>query len=200
MAAHPTSTLPNSINAAFWNARGLLSGRDELGEFVNRYELDVILVNETQLRNTHRDQKIPGYILLRRDRPYGPGGGVAIYPLCCSRNKQPPPGGHRYSNTERNGSLRLFFCYNRPSSTLIEGELNELLSQNAPTIAAGNFNAKHPNWHSSRTNASGRVLVNYAFENDVIIVSPDEPTRYEWAFFPNTWTSSSRKMSLTKFE
>jgi hypothetical protein len=91
-------------------------------------------------------------------------------------------------------------CYNRPSSTLIEGELNELLSQNAPTIAADDFNAKHPNWHSSRTNASGRVLVNYAFENDVIIVSPDEPTRYEWAFFPNTWTSSSRKMSLTKFE
>jgi hypothetical protein len=79
MAAHPISTLPNSINAAFWNARGLLSGRDELGEFANRYELDVILVNETQLRNTHRDPKIPGYILHRRDRPYGPGGGVAIY-------------------------------------------------------------------------------------------------------------------------
>jgi hypothetical protein len=78
MAAHPISALPNSINAAFWNARWLLSGRDELGEFSNRYELDVILVNETQLRNTHRDPKIPGYILHRRDRPYGPGGGVAI--------------------------------------------------------------------------------------------------------------------------
>jgi hypothetical protein len=70
-------------------------------------------------------------------------------------------------------------CYNRLSSTLIEGELNELPTQNAPTIAAGDFNAKHPNWHSSRTNASGRVLVNYAFENDVNIVSPDEPTRYD---------------------
>lgn len=41
---------PISLQMAFWNANALFNRKLELGFFVTRYDLDVVLVNETHLR------------------------------------------------------------------------------------------------------------------------------------------------------
>jgi hypothetical protein len=146
----------------------------------------VILVNETHLRDGTRDPKIAGYTFHRRDRPYGPGGGVAIYvriPL--KHSVAAIPDIHHLEATgiqivTANGPLNLFSCYNRPQSRLIERELREILGDDKPTIAAGDFNAKHVDWFCRTTNPNGRILQNFASDNEVVIEAPPQPTYYDY--------------------
>jgi hypothetical protein len=176
--------LPKSLSMAFWNANGLSGKIEELKLFASSYSLDVILVSETKLRDHNRDPKIPGYQIHRRDRPYGPCGGVAIYvrkPL--KHSVAATPDIHHLEATGIrieivNGPLRLFSCYNRPRSRLIDGELLAIVNDGLPVIAAGDFNAKNTSWHCRTTNANGRALLEFASNNDATIVAPVEPTHH----------------------
>jgi hypothetical protein len=178
------SNLPKSLTMAFWNANGLSGKIEELKLFASSYSLDVILVSETKLRDHNRDPKIPGYQIHRRDRPYGPCGGVAIYvrkPL--KHSVAATPDIHHLEATDIrieivNGPLRLFSCYNRPRSRLIDGELLAIVNDGLPVIAAGDFNAKNTSWHCRTTNANGRALLEFASNNDATIVAPVEPTHH----------------------
>jgi hypothetical protein len=142
MTDHGRRNLPKSLSMAFWNANGLSGKIEELKLFASCYSLDVILVSETKLRDHNRDPKIPGYQIHRRDRPYGPCGAVAIYvrkPLKHSLAATPDiqhleATGIRIETV--NGPLRLFSCYNRPRSRLIDGELLAIINDGLPVIAA----------------------------------------------------------------
>jgi hypothetical protein len=63
---------------------------------------------------------------------------------------------------------------------LIERELREILGDDKPTIAAGDFNAKHVDWFCRTTNPNGRILQNFAANNEVVIEDPPQPTYYDY--------------------
>lgn len=184
MAAHPTNV--RSLQAAFYNANGLKTRRNELEVFANQHDLDLILVNETHLQRVDRDPKIQGYVLHRRDRPLGPGGGTAIYihhriphhaaalPIIFRLEAvgvviQMPQ-----------GPLTIFSCYNPPSQ-LPADELVDLLDSGHSVIAAGDFNAKHRDWFSRSHNRSGRQLRDLAVTHGWLVSAPAEPTHHHYA-------------------
>ncbi|KXZ75902.1 hypothetical protein TcasGA2_TC031881, partial [Tribolium castaneum] len=156
--------IQNSFQVAFWNANGLRAARDELEEFVDRLQLDIVLVCETKLQPQTTDLKIRGFTLHRADRGIGPGGGRAIF--VSNRIKHSVLATPDLRNMEAvgnnvataNGPLRLFACYNRPQIPILEEDLQTLFDGNTPTIAAGDFNAKHINWGSRRSNRNGNIL------------------------------------------
>jgi hypothetical protein len=63
---------------------------------------------------------------------------------------------------------------------LNECELREILGDDKPTIAAGDFNAKHVDWFCRTTNQNGRVRQNFASNKEVVIVTPPQPTFYDY--------------------
>ena len=56
-------------------------------------------------------------------------------------------------------------------------EWDALLDHSLPTLAAGNFNSKHPTWISRVTNPRGRSLCSYVpHHSQVSVIGPDSQT------------------------
>ncbi|GJQ88801.1 hypothetical protein Trydic_g13294 [Trypoxylus dichotomus] len=68
---------PQPLQIAFWNANGLTTKKTELEQFVQRYQLDVVLIGETHLRASNR-LTLPNFRVYRADREDARGGGTAI--------------------------------------------------------------------------------------------------------------------------
>lgn len=60
-----------------WNVNGLYHQQTELENFIIEHDIDVMLVNETNL-NKSKLNSMPGYQLIRHDRLDSTGGGLAI--------------------------------------------------------------------------------------------------------------------------
>lgn len=69
------------LSMAHLNKRGFHSSLDEIKIFLGNKTLDVLTLSETWLNETIDDAKlaVEGYVLIRKDRRYGNGGGVAAY-------------------------------------------------------------------------------------------------------------------------
>lgn len=181
------TTTKNSLQIAFWNTNGLQSARNELAEFVERHDIDAILLCETRLRQNIRDPRIPGFTLYRTDRQTGPGGGTAIYVrnhiphfVMATPNTQNLEATGITVTTPR-GPLKLFACYNRPRHTLLDADLHSLLDGNTPVIAAGDFNAKHLNWNSRNSNRNGIILDDFTDRFNAVVMVPALPTYHNYA-------------------
>lgn len=152
--------LPNTSRIAYWNADGLQTKRHEIEEFIVRYKLDVLLTQETFLKPSHTFN-IPNYICYRRDRLHGDKGGTAIF---IHKSTQHSEMQHEIFtsleantiaiNLSNNKILKITSVYQRPSKDLLS-DIQKLLNFPHPTIAAGDYNSKHPAWNSSMTNHRG---------------------------------------------
>ncbi|GJQ79336.1 hypothetical protein Trydic_g16198 [Trypoxylus dichotomus] len=65
------------MTIAFWNANCLTTKKTELEEFVQRHQLDAVLIGETHLRASNR-LSLPNFRIHRTDREDGRGEGTAI--------------------------------------------------------------------------------------------------------------------------
>lgn len=74
---------------------------------------------------------------------------------------------------------RIFAAYKPPGDVLNLAELhNILLTNDCPTIIAGDFNMKCTWWNPSRTCAQGRRLYNDSEIQDYSFIGPDQSTHY----------------------
>jgi hypothetical protein len=172
------------LRLVFWNANGLQNKRHDLELFARHHALDVILVNETHLRAGYR-ANIPGYVLHRDDRTDRKGGGTAIYIKSGLRHyKEPTPVLLHAEVTSvvieltDGEKIRAVSIYNPPNRLLLSTDLNLIFRSTIPTIVAGDFNSKHPQWNSSCVNRNGQVLFDYAQRRQltVHIDAPSTPT------------------------
>ena len=58
-----------------WNCNGLASAAERFSQFLHKRDVKIAAVQKTKLKQNSKDPKIPGYCLLRNDRPSGDGGG-----------------------------------------------------------------------------------------------------------------------------
>ncbi|GJQ68000.1 hypothetical protein Trydic_g16738 [Trypoxylus dichotomus] len=71
------SRKPQSLQIALSNANCLSTKKTELEEFVQRHQLDAVLIGETHLRASNR-LTLPNFRVYRTDREDARGGGTAI--------------------------------------------------------------------------------------------------------------------------
>ncbi|KAJ8913997.1 hypothetical protein NQ315_012020 [Exocentrus adspersus] len=153
-----------------------------LQEFLSRLEIDVVALQETRLAENIRT-KIPGYVVYRQDRNRR-GGGVAVaikrgidhYMLQVPQLNtiEAVAVGIR---TSRYGEVAVASCYHPPGRTILEQDIEALLTVGPRVIAIGDFNAKAQDWNSRQLNPSGAALRRF-LENtvDVVAIGPEEPT------------------------
>lgn len=192
---------PRSIKICIWNANGLRIARNELAVFIDKHDIDVVLISETRLKNNHLDPKIHGFSLYRTDRANGQsGGGTAIYVRKSIKHFAIPSA--QTEHLENTGvtiftsrcQIQFFACYNPPSKSLLADDLNVIFNPFQTVIAAGDFNAKHSEWGCRASNTRGRSLKDYADRNNVTIMAPDEPTHYH----PSSGTSDILDIAVIK--
>ncbi|KAJ8912144.1 hypothetical protein NQ315_013193 [Exocentrus adspersus] len=174
--------MPESLRVASWNIDSFTARKHELQEFLSRLEIDVVALQETRLAENIRT-KIPGYVVYRQDRNRR-GGGVAVaikrgidhYMLQVPQldTIEAVAVGIR---TSRYGEVAVASCYHPPGRTILEQDIEALLTVGPRVIAIGDFNAKAQDWNSRQLNPSGAALRRF-LENtvDVVAIGPEEPT------------------------
>ncbi|GJQ79316.1 hypothetical protein Trydic_g16183 [Trypoxylus dichotomus] len=95
------------LQIAFWNANGLTTKKTELEEFVQRHQLDAVIIGETHLRASNRIS-LPNFRVYRTDREGAREGGTAILTkstICCLQSSQKAAlGGRPIGNFRHPGS------------------------------------------------------------------------------------------------
>lgn len=177
----------NNTKILFWNTQGVTRKRLDLLQFVQEHNIDVLLLNETHLSNTHQF-KLPNYFSYYTNKPQvrnkPPAGGTAI--LINRRLVH-----HRINVTTNSitnttihintgkSELRLSAVYKSPNTILQTNGIDALLDTQANAIIAGDLNAKHHAWHSRTINEAGRLLSDHLdMRNDTTVAAPTAPTHY----------------------
>lgn len=184
MAQNLNPTSPDFIKTAFWNADSVLPKKNELEEFIYRYELDLVAINETWLKPS-TNFRIANFITYRADRT-GDGGGTTI--LIKSNLRHFDEGKiEGLKHIEANcvvlqtniGNIRVISAYARPGTRLPTKDLDILFKKsNTPTIVLGDLNSKHPAWNSRTSNQKGRTLLDYVWKEGIEVNSSPSPTFY----------------------
>ncbi|KAJ3655552.1 hypothetical protein Zmor_014676 [Zophobas morio] len=127
---------------------------------------------------------MPDYTLHRTERWDGNGRGTAIYVRKeIKHSSSYVPDLRQLEATAvtvvtARGPLRPIACYNN-SNTLQVEDIAGLVAGDGATIAAGDFNAKHSDWHSRQNNVNGRRLLTFLQNTaEVDVISTEEPTFY----------------------
>ncbi|KAJ8911810.1 hypothetical protein NQ315_014234 [Exocentrus adspersus] len=152
-----------------------------LQEFLTRLEIDVVALQETRLAE-NMSTKIPGYVVYRQDRNRRGGVAVAIKRGVDHYMLQVPQLDTIEAvavgiRTSRYGEIAVTSCYHPPGRTILEQDIEALLTVGSRVIAIEDFNAKAQDWNSRQLNPSGAALRRF-LENtvDVVAIGPVEPT------------------------
>jgi hypothetical protein len=152
----------------------------ELEQFLSEHGVDICLLNETHLV-AGRALRFANYFCHRTDR-HTPGGGTATLVLKGIDRYGVPVSGLQHMDATAihlvlaTKPVKLVSAYLAPTRPMTEADLTECLSGGIPFLMAGDLNAKHKDWNSRPTTASGSLLRDYADRNSCLIYGPDSST------------------------
>ena len=188
---HPGPPNPTPPPQAFlqWNCNGLTSAAERLSQFLHLHNVKVAAIQETKLQPRNKNPRIPGYNLLRRDRPGGGrGGGVALLihhsvaftPIDVSFN-DPHLEVIAASVSINNSNYNVINTYCPPSSACPSTYVPNLdavinLAQ-GDSLILGDWNAHHGAWHSPSEDDRGEALAEAIENSDLCVLNHDQPTR-----------------------
>lgn len=183
-----------------WNANSLKHNYNEFKTYLLQHSPDVAAVGETWLKPCDI-LTAPNYTIYRADRLDGANGGAAIFIRNNIKHTCLPP--IECENLEvcsisvhisGIGEVILRSIYQPASRPFVDADIVALFRQDVPTIAVGDFNAKHPVWGAKHLNPSGTKLLNVANLMDIKIHAPPGPT-----FFRTGCDPDILDLALTKF-
>lgn len=173
----------NNIKTLVFNCNGVRKQHREFADFLQNHNIDIGLIQETHLA-AGDSFKINNYKIFREDRATR-SGGVAIVVKSSLKTQQIIT--HKSNSIEyvaitletSNGPMRLASIYLPPTKKLDTTDIDNLFSDNIPTLIAGDFNATHPEWNNVKTNYHGADLYRYLINNgDICLLAPTDPTHY----------------------
>ncbi|GFU90361.1 putative RNA-directed DNA polymerase from transposon X-element [Trichonephila clavipes] len=168
----PPPTCNRSIKIVTWNADGIRTKIPEFEEFIQRFDPDIIALQETFLQPCH-SFNIPNYTIYRNDRLTHRGGGTAILIKSSIAHHSIHIHTHTLENTtivlEGSNKITISCIYrppNSPHQALIP-DLLKILRNRTHCFIVGDYNAKHHSWSPhSNNNPCGSALFKF-LKNEV---------------------------------
>ena len=180
----------NKLNIVHLNINGLRGRLSELCVLLDEVHTDVLLLNETKLRDTD-PPRIPGFKVAafrnrQADNVRGAGGGgVAIYAASNIKVKDISPDQDDLAAVEvvlgTNEKLAIVSIYIAPNNDGPDATaLDKFLTDYPACIIAGDLNAKHQFYGCRTTDRAGEELFNFVESNDMLALNdPDQATHYD---------------------
>ena len=171
--------------------------------FLRENNIKVVGLQETKLRPQAADPSFADFALIRRDRPTGGGGGLAILvhhdvefaPFDVSNLNDGVIEIQAVKLYLRNHPLCFYNIYVPPASSCppnYSPNFEDIFdSADGDAIFVGDFNAHHSAWHSTSDDVRGEALVDAVDGSDYAFINLDAPTR-----LPSAGTSSSPDVSI----
>ena len=178
------------------NINGLTTKIHELKNLTDNTKIDIITIQETKLKPTHRTPYLKDYTAIRTDRNYKNGGGLMTYikndiiftelkTLHTTNNKLTELQ-HIKIHLANHKHLNIFNIYIPPRDTTnpdhsnsqedITNCMTHILNTNN-TILTGDFNAHHTLWHSPTTDNRGTLIADLINSSNQIVLNTNTPTR-----------------------
>ena len=146
----------NSFSIMQFNANGIGNKLTELGEFLKRHNVKVVVIQESKLSSNSKTPSIQNFTTVRKDRRQGQGGGLLTLihkSINFSRKPESPetlvePHMEELTITTTLGDAELIITnvYIPPASSCTGGYLPSLdhLMMTTDTLILSDFNAHHP--------------------------------------------------------
>ena len=175
----------NKLNIVHINVNGLRGRLTELNLLLDEIPVDLLLLNETKLRDTE-PPRIRGFkAAAYRNRQAGrnAGGGVAIYAADNLRCKDISPDMDDIAAIEvalgANEKLAVVSYYVPPPSNGPDATtLDPILLAYPACLIVGDLNSKHQFFGCRSTDRAGEELFNMIENNDMLILNDHDQTTY----------------------
>ena len=178
------------------NINGLTTKIHELKNLTDNTKIDIITIQETKLKPTHRTPYLKDYTAIRTDRTYKNGGGLMTYiknDIIFTELKTPHTNNNKLTELQHikihlanHKHLNIFNIYIPPRDTTnpdhsnsqedITNCMTHILNTNN-TILTGDFNAHHTLWHSPTTDNRGTLIADLINSSNQIVLNTNTPTR-----------------------
>lgn len=190
----------NALNIIELNVCSIISlqRRHCLNSFITQHNPDILLLNETRLRNSHKVH-FKNYTFIRSDKTEARTVGTGV--ILRENIKY-----DRIDTSHWN--MRAIECtailvhtsstpmclvsgYRNPlSQSLVSEDIEAIsdicLTNNWTAVIAGDFNAKHPSWNNTTTCLQGRALAQWLYSQSIArqirLERPADPTYYKGAY------------------
>lgn len=178
--------ITTDLRIMFWNTRSVIRIKEELLRIVKN--LDIFIGVELWLVAT--DFAIPGFIVLRKDRPCFRGGGIIFLvhkniafvevknvtcpdrtEICCIKI------------TNIKEPINIIACYRSPTPNLTQDEWDSIISNvnlGKRNILMGDFNAHNQLWNCHDTDINGARLYNSMLKYNLFLHNSDSLTRVDF--------------------
>ena len=193
----PDVSSRSSLKVIQWNVDGVSTSLVDLLGLVEREpDIDVLLVQEAKLHPTAPSPRIPGYAVIRRDRPTPPQGGGSRGGGLLTFVKEDIPYRlvNAYSGPEERGTeclaveiqlsqgrrLTLVNVYRAPVRDQGQGRpgFDHIRVPVTPFVMAGDFNAHSPMWDDSQpSDRWGEALEEWVLDNPLAVLNTGTCTR-----------------------
>ena len=165
-----------------WNLNGYRARYPELRTFLIKHPVDIVCLQETRLC-TNALCTMPGYSVIRKDRPQGISGGLAILVRQGINYTEIPYIGNLEcqsiqvkSNTMK---IDIFNMYFSPSDKVQETDIDELFNGRNRLIL-GDVNARSTRWGSDRVCSRGRIIEKCIDRANLVVLNTGEPTHMDY--------------------
>jgi hypothetical protein len=153
----------------------------ELNEYLIKSNLDIIALNETNLKKTHNFD-FNQYNIIRNDNETRRKGGIAIIvkkelnyeQIEINSANEMEILAIEITNTDK--PILIISIYARPRVKLSLEPLTDVFKKYKEIIILGDFNSTHKNWYCRNKNQNGEILNNFINKYDLHIANTNEPT------------------------
>lgn len=176
-----------------WNACGITNhvSIKLLENFITLHKIDIVLLNETFLKNHHKFY-LNGYKIYRNDRQNRHGGGVAIAVKFGILHRLVNP--YQTVHLENisvivkinNREIVITSAYSPKYCDSFESDVKKITPLNREFFVFGDLNAKNGQWNCNVNNRAGIKLEHISMNSNFFIYYPDSPT-----FHPRSGANSS---------
>ncbi|XP_018373219.1 PREDICTED: RNA-directed DNA polymerase from mobile element jockey-like [Trachymyrmex cornetzi] len=175
-----------ALRILYWNCRGALSKEAEFEKLSESF--DILFLAETRASSFH-DFLVRGFDCLRIGADADNIRGIIalirnpiIYsPLDLSSMIDNSIEALNMKLSFDNSHLYLIGIYrhpNVPASANFFSSLTTFIHDHDPSILLGDFNAHHPMWGGSRTDAAGRIFGKFIDDHHLVILNPPASPTY----------------------
>ena len=183
MASYNTSFNSSKLKLTHINVRSCRNKERETYFFLKENDTDILTINETWLKSKFK-RDIPSCIITCNDRPRRQGGDVAILVrhdikfdiinTCSSKNTADEAITILLKDSQHSTSISTIYII--PAST-INNTLHNNIKNSADTIIiTGDLNAKHTDFHCTKTDKWVIALKTALHNADLFITENSKPT------------------------
>ncbi|KAK2575625.1 hypothetical protein KPH14_011888 [Odynerus spinipes] len=169
----------NRLRICTWNANGIRNKKGDLIDFLSKFKIDIMLINETKL-STKDVFAIRNYNIERVSRD-NIAGGVALLvknTVAYKSIKRITNNKIEHVSIKLGTNVHIIAVYNRPANWLTSSNINSLMNIGHKVLLVGDLNARHKAWNCHINNKNGRTLYNYIQRTTCSVLYTGEPTLY----------------------